>query len=129
MRLLVLTPEESVFDGQVDGAIVPLPDGWLGIYPGHLPFSARVRPGEILVQVGDRSTVIATIGGILSVEDDAVTLLTGAAKTDTTLERLEHDIGNETRQLAALEVEAERHFDRVLRQVANTFARHRRSRD
>jgi hypothetical protein len=59
------------------------------------------------------------------VEDNRVTILTGVAELDSNLEALERSISEESEQLAAMEEEAERHFDRVYRQMAQTLA-HRR---
>jgi len=55
-----------------------------------------------------------------------VTVLTGVAAVDCPLENLEHAISEESQQLAALEREAEKHFDRVYRQMAHTFNHYRR---
>ncbi len=126
LRLAVLTPQETVVSEDVDEVIVPLSDGWLGILPGHLPFVARLTPGDVIVRTEDKRRLLATIGGILTVGDGTATILTGAARDNCELEQLEREIGNETQQLAAMETEAERHFDRVLRQAASTVTRTRR---
>jgi F-type H+-transporting ATPase subunit epsilon len=118
MRLLVLTLEETVFDGAVEEVVVPLPDGWLGVRPRHAPFQARLLAGDVVVRLDGRERTLATLGGTMVVERDEVTLLTGAARLDQDLEALERAIGDDLTRRTALEQEAEKHFDRVYRQMA-----------
>jgi hypothetical protein len=65
--------------------------------------------------------VLATIGGTLSVEGDIVNILAGAAALDRSFEALEQEIGEHVAQLLAAEKEAEKHFNRVYRQMARTL--------
>lgn len=118
MRLLVLTLDETVFDGAVEEVVVPLPDGWLGVRPRHAPFQARLLAGDVVVRVDGGERTLATLGGTIMVERDAVTILTGVARLDQDLEALERAIGDDLRRRTALEHEAEKHFDRVYRQMA-----------
>jgi F-type H+-transporting ATPase subunit epsilon len=126
LRLDILTPQAAVLSQPVEEVVAPIPDGWLGILPGHAPFVARLMPGEVIVRDGGKERLVATIGGILAVSGDLVTVLTGVARLDSNLETLEREISDEARQLAAIETEAEKHFDRVLRQASAAFAGHRR---
>jgi F-type H+-transporting ATPase subunit epsilon len=121
LRLEVLTPEGSIFDAEVDAVVVPLPDGWQGILPGHLAFQARLMRGEVLFRAGGNERTLATLGGTMMVQRGTVTILTGTAALDHTLEALEHEISGKAQRLAEMEREAEKHFDRVYRQMARTF--------
>ncbi|HYM69002.1 MAG TPA: hypothetical protein VEZ44_05350 [bacterium] len=126
LRLVVLTPLATAFDDVADSVIAPLPDGWYGVLPGHAPFQARVLAGAVVARVGDKDRLLATLGGTLTVVDDVVTLLTGAAALDRDMDALEREIGDEVKRLAALEQEAEKHFNQVYRQLARTFHARRR---
>ena len=128
LRLTVLTPQTTVFDDSVDAVIAPLSDGWRGVLPGHLDFVAHLMPGEILYRVGGKEQVIATLGGVVSVDHGTVTVLTGTAAVNCSLENLERAVNEESQRLTTLEQEAEKHFDRVYRQMADTFNSHRRHR-
>jgi len=128
LRLVVLTPLATVFDDVVDSVIAPFADGWYGVLPGHAPFQARVLAGTVVARVGNQDRLLATLGGTLTVADGAVTLLTGAAALDRDMDALEREISDEVKRLAALEQEAEKHFNQVYRQLARTF-RARRRRD
>ncbi len=118
MRLRVLTLEETVFDDAVDEVVVPLPDGWLGVRPRHAPFQARFLAGDVVMRAGGRERTLATLGGTILVERDDVTILTGVARLDRDLEALEREIGDDLERRRALEQEAEKHFDRLYRQMA-----------
>lgn len=118
-RFEVRTPNAAVFQREVEQVIAPLPDGWIGIRAGHAPFIARLLPGELSIRDGRKDLLVATRGGVLVVSPGGVTALTGAAAADSTLEGLDETIGQESRQLAALETEAARHFERIYRQMAN----------
>jgi len=122
MRLLVLTLEMPVFDDRVDEVVVPLADGWLGVRDRRAPFQARLLAGDVVVRAAGRERTLATLGGVVMVERDAVTILTGAGKVDVTLEALEHEIGDDLRRRRALEQQAKKHFDRVYHQVARAVA-------
>ncbi len=126
LRLTVLTPQATVFAAAVDAVIVPIPDGWLGVLPGHAPFQSRLMRGEVLFRTDGKERVLATLGGTLAVDRDTVTILTGVAALDRTVETLEREISEEVQRLAALEQEAEKHFNRVYRQMARTFNHQRR---
>ena len=123
LRLTVLTPLATVLDEPVESIVAPLPDGWIGILPGHAPFEARLMRGALVLSAGRRRRTVATIGGVISVSPDAVAVLTGAAAVDRDLETLEHEIGAETARLQEMEREAEKHFDRIYRALAHTFER------
>jgi len=126
LRLEILTPQGAAFEGEADEVVVPLADGWLGVRPGHAAFHARLTAGEVLVRAHGSERKVATLGGTLIVEPASIVILTGVAHPDRTLEALEQEIGDGLRRLAALEQEAERHFDRVYRQMARAFDRRRR---
>jgi F0F1-type ATP synthase epsilon subunit len=121
LRLRVLTPEATVFDESVAEVVAPLPDGWIGILPGHTAFEARLMPGQIVVRLGGGDRAIATCGGTLSVDRAGATALVGAAAVGRDLSELEREIGEQARELAEIESEAERHFDRIYREVARTL--------
>lgn len=121
LRLMLLTPLVTVFDGTVDAVIVPLADGWKGIFPGHAPFQARLLAGDVLVRIAGKERVGATLGGALTVEPGAVRILSGVAALDMDLKALERGIDDELRRLTGLEQEAEKHFEQIYRRMARTF--------
>ncbi len=121
----VLTPEQSILSQEVEEVVVPLSDGWLGILDGHAPFVGRITPGAVLLRNGPTRSTLATVGGTVAITNNLVTILTGAARLNCSFAELERALDDEARQLAAMETEAERHFDRVLRQATATLTRRR----
>ncbi len=126
LQVEVLTLTGALWRQPVDAVIAPLADGWIGVLPGHAPFLARLMRGQVVLRDGDVEHRLSTIGGSLSVEDDLVTLLTGAAALDTSYRDLEQSLGVESQRIRALEQEAEKHFDRVYRTLADTLRPNRR---
>ena len=126
LQVEVLTPQGAQFDEPVDAVVAPLPDGWIGVLPGHTPFQARLLPGVVAVRNSGRQRLIATLGGVLSTDANLVTILTGAARLDADLPRLEEEIGQETERAQAVEHEAEKHFGWVYRALADTLSGRRR---
>ena len=126
LQLRVLTPEQTVFAAPVDAVIAPLPDGWIGILPGHTPFQARLLRGEIALRSGGQHHRIATQGGLLNLDADVINILTGAAAVDTDMSTLEQHVGEADSERRAMEQEAEKHFGRIYRALANTLDQQRR---
>lgn len=125
LRLEVLTPQGTLLDALVDSVVAPLPDGWIGILPGHAPFQARLLAGVVAFRADDGQRVIASLGGVLSTDSGVVSILTGGARLDADLEELEANIGERAEQAQAIEQEAEKHFGRVYRALADTLNRRR----
>lgn len=121
LRLRVLTPEATLLDEPVDEVVAPLPDGWIGVLPGHASFQSRLMRGTVVVRASGRERTIATLGGTIGVAGSEITMLVGAAALDSNLSELESSIGEQARDLAEMEREAEKHFDRIYRAVARTF--------
>lgn len=127
LHLEVLTPQTTVLDQEVASLVVPLRNGWLGVFPGHAPFQARLLPGAVIFRSAAQERIVATLGGTIVTDGARATILTGVAMLDRDLDVLEQHISEEAEQLAKMEAAAERHFDRVYRQMAHTF-KHRRGR-
>jgi len=79
--------------------------------------------GQVVLRAGGRERLLASLGGTVLVEGGEVTILTGVARLDVELETLEREIGDDLKRRAALEQEAEKHFDRVYRNLARAAAR------
>ncbi len=127
LRLSVKTPTGVLYEDDVDAVTVPIADGWIGILPGHAPFMARLMTGQVAFRAAGRERTIATTGGTLSVKDDVVNVLTGVGEVDAAYSELERNIGAEGARIQSMELEAEKHFDRVYRAMADTFRRQRRN--
>jgi F-type H+-transporting ATPase subunit epsilon len=81
MRVVVISPEQSVFDGEADSIVAPAFDGEVGILPRHAPFMTLLGDGILTVRQGGASHRFAVRGGFLQVLSDTVRIVAGSAQT------------------------------------------------
>ncbi len=79
IQCVVVTPEATVCDAEVDFVVIPLYDGEVGIAPGHTPMIGRLGYGEMRLRDGQHTDRYYIDGGFAEVRDDMVTLLTNRA--------------------------------------------------
>ena len=114
LRLVLVTPEITLFDEPVAALRFPLHDGQIGILPGRAPMIGRLGYGELKVTRLDGEDASYFIdGGFVQVKPEAVTLL-----TDRALSRDEINV-------AEAEVELQQAFARVATSDAEAAARAR----
>jgi F-type H+-transporting ATPase subunit epsilon len=76
MRVTVISPEESVFEGEATAVVAPAHDGEVGILPRHAPFMTLLGDGKLTVrQEGGSNKVFRVRGGLLQVLDDVVNVI------------------------------------------------------
>ena len=77
LKVRVVSPERTVFDGEAAAIVAPMWDGQVGILPGHAPLLALIGAGELSIdRPGGGSDTFHVAGGVLKVERNVVTLLT-----------------------------------------------------
>lgn len=81
MRVVVISPEQSVFDGEADQLVAPAFDGEVGILPRHAPFMTLLGKGVLSVRRGNTSSRFDVSGGFLQVLNDVVRVVAGSAKS------------------------------------------------
>ena len=81
MRVVVISPEQSVFDGEADQVVAPAFDGEVGILPRHAPFMTLLGKGVLAVRRGNTSSRFDVSGGFLQVLNDVVRVVAGSAKS------------------------------------------------
>ncbi len=81
--LTVATPDGNQFQGEVIGLFLRGAEGDLAILAGHIPFITSVQAGQCRLHLPDDDEKSATLdGGLLTVSDKAVTLLSGSFQWD-----------------------------------------------
>ena len=50
MRVTVISPERSLFDGEAEAVVAPAFDGQVGILPRHAPFMTLLGNGILVVR-------------------------------------------------------------------------------
>ncbi|MFP3895226.1 MAG: F0F1 ATP synthase subunit epsilon [Anaerolineales bacterium] len=73
----IVSPERVVYEEEVDWLQVPLPDGLLGIWPGHAPLIALLAQGTIQFSVDGTIEEMAVEEGILRVDRGRCVVLIG----------------------------------------------------
>jgi len=77
LRVRVVSPAETVFEGAAAAVVAPAWDGRVGVLPGHAPLLTLLGMGELTVDLpGGGSQTFHVAGGVMKVEDDQVTALT-----------------------------------------------------
>jgi F-type H+-transporting ATPase subunit epsilon len=75
LGLRVVTPEQPIFEGEVDSVVVPAHDGEVGILPRHARMLASLGVGELRATTGGRVERFFVEGGFVQVGDNRVTVL------------------------------------------------------
>ena len=76
MRVTVISPEESVFEGEATAVVAPAHDGEVGILPRHAPFMTLLGDGKLTVrQESGADKVFRVRGGLLQVMGDVVNVI------------------------------------------------------
>jgi hypothetical protein len=71
----VITPEEVVFDDEVDMVVARIADGELGVLVDHAPLVSTVEPGAVRISHGDERHIYATSDGFFKVSENLVQVL------------------------------------------------------
>lgn len=88
-RLIVVTPETTLLDENVDSVQLPLYDGMIGIFPGRAPMVGRMGFGEMTVRVGGDTRVWFVDGGFVQVTGNVTSVLTNRAVSSRELDPAE----------------------------------------
>ncbi|MEX2582956.1 MAG: ATP synthase F1 subunit epsilon [Gemmatimonadota bacterium] len=81
LHVVVISPEQTIFDGDADAVVAPAWDGEVGILRGHAPMMAVLGSGQVRVTRGSSVERFQVEGGFLQVIDNVVTVLSEKAGT------------------------------------------------
>lgn len=81
MHVDVVSIEASIFSGRVERVVAPAEMGEVGIYPGHAPLLARLKPGVVRLKIPHQAqeNIVYVSGGMLEVQPGGVTILSDIA--------------------------------------------------
>lgn len=75
--LKIVTPNEIVFEGNVEHTMVPAALGYMGILASHAPLVSPITSGKLVFrEPGEKTTTLQVEGGFLEVRKDRVLVLT-----------------------------------------------------
>ncbi|MBA4157311.1 MAG: F0F1 ATP synthase subunit epsilon [Gemmatimonadetes bacterium] len=80
LRVSVISPERTVYEGAADSVVAPAWDGELGIMRGHAPLMALLGEGQLRIRRGGATERFHVAGGFLQVIDNRVTVLSERAE-------------------------------------------------
>lgn len=100
----LITPEETVFDGEVDLVIARIADGEIGVLVDHSPMVSTVEIGTVRISDGDERHVFATSDGFFKVSENLVQVLVEEAvrPEDIDVDEAENRVEEASRELAQL---------------------------
>lgn len=71
----ILTPEGSLFEGDVTGVKMPGTEGSFEVKANHAPIVSTLEEGEVLVRKAEGDANYKISGGFVEVADNKLTLL------------------------------------------------------
>lgn len=88
LNLVLVTPEQTLFDRPVSSIRLPMFDGSAGIYPGRAPLVGRLGVGELNLKAADGTSESYFIdGGFVQVKGTTVSVLTSSAQPASDIDR------------------------------------------
>ena len=79
LKVEIVTPDRRAYQGEADGVTLPTSLGEVGILPGHIPLTAVIAAGEVVVTRGGAVSRLAVDKGFVRVVSDKVSVVTEAA--------------------------------------------------
>jgi F-type H+-transporting ATPase subunit epsilon len=79
LRVVVVTPETTLFDKPASSLRVPLSDGSAGVLPGRAPLVSKLGFGELRVTNGEGTTRWFVEEGFVQVKGETVSVITSRA--------------------------------------------------
>ncbi len=77
LKLEIISPQEIVFNQEIDHVILPGIEGDFGVLKNHMPFLTSLRIGIVYIYIDKKlkETLLVT-GGIVEISNNKCTLLT-----------------------------------------------------
>lgn len=82
MKISVISPEQTLFEGDATSVVAPAYDGEVGILAGHAPMMTLLGRGTLRVMRGAGEERFVVDGGFLQVVDDVVRVVTEKAQKE-----------------------------------------------
>lgn len=80
LHLKIVTPEEEIFNDEVEVVTAMTRDGEIGILPHHINLMSQLAPGELKIKKGGKETVMVVGGGLLQMANNVLTIATDLAE-------------------------------------------------
>ena len=80
LKLKIITPQKILLEEEVDSVYSVTTSGEVGILPDHVAYMTPLAVGVTRYEKDKRKEFICTIGGVLQVKDNIVTILSNMAE-------------------------------------------------
>lgn len=80
MRVTLISPERSLFDGEARAVRAPAFDGEIGVLPRHAPFLTLLGRGTLVIRGPGGVDRFAVAGGFLQVREGVVRVVAERAE-------------------------------------------------
>ncbi len=105
----IITPEETIFDGEADLVVARIADGEIGVLVDHAPVVSTVEIGDVRIRQNDERHVFATSDGFFKVSENLVQILVEEAVPagEIDVEEAENRVEEASREISELAGEDE----------------------
>jgi|SRR3954469_11145625 F-type H+-transporting ATPase subunit epsilon len=79
LKLEIVTPQATVFAGDVEMVTLPGVEGQIGVYPNHVRLMTQIVPGEVIVQEAGAERLLAVGEGLVEITARRVSIITDMA--------------------------------------------------
>jgi F-type H+-transporting ATPase subunit epsilon len=79
LKLEIVTPQATVFNEDVHMVTLPVLEGQIGVYPGHVRVITQIVPGEVIVTKNGEDRSLAVGEGLVEITASAVAIITDMA--------------------------------------------------
>ena len=82
LSISVISPEQTLYEGEATAVVAPAFDGEVGVLVGHAPMMTLLGRGTLRVTRGTEERRFIVEGGFLQVVDDVVRIVTEKAQPE-----------------------------------------------
>ena len=75
MHLEIITPDRTVFEGEVDSATFPGSKGSFQVLKNHAALISSLDKGKVVYKINDKENVLVVNGGVVEVLNNNIVLL------------------------------------------------------
>ena len=76
MQLEIITPEKSIYKGEIASAVFPGSEGSFGVLPNHSPIISTLKNGEIKIVDSNKKEAAFTVnGGVVEISNNKIIVL------------------------------------------------------
>ena len=83
MRLVLLSPEKTLFDGEVDSVTIPGTKGLFTVLPHHAPLITTIEKGTVTYSVKNEEKSMSVKEGFAEVKNDVISICIEKIVVDT----------------------------------------------